>query len=144
MIRFNRRRPVAAPHSCICVKILVFKNSENSKDGYKFILGLTLGELKHFDSSKFLNNFLNINDLSWLFQRCREIENCCHLLSNTLYNCDLKLKISRDAEEIAKNFTKSLFRRIWVLVILPFWDFVVQVILPFSKISDHLPPHRGL
>ena len=77
------------------------------------------------------------------FQKCRKFENCCHLLSNMMYNRDLKLKIGRGAEKTANILTKRPFWQIWVLVILPFWDFEVLLILPFSKIFDHLLPIRG-
>ena len=53
-----------------------------------------------------------------------------------MYNSDLKLEIGQDAE----NIKKGLFGQIWVCVMLPFCDFEIPVMLPFSKILGHVPP----
>ena len=57
-----------------------------------------------------------------------------------MYNDVLKLKIGRGAKGAAKISKKGFFGQILVSVMLPFCDFEVSVMLPFSKILGHPPP----
>ena len=51
-----------------------------------------------------------------------------------------KVKIGRGIEGAAKNSRKGLFGQIWVFIMLPFCDFEVPVMLPFSKNFSHSLP----
>ena len=53
------------------------------------------------------------------------------------------IKIGRGAVDAVKISRKGFFGQSWVPVILPFFDFRVPVMLPFSKIFGYPPPNRA-
>ena len=93
----------------------------------------------NFEISK---NALKVDCFSWFFRKCWKFEPCCHLLSNMMYNSDLKLKPSRGAESDAKISRIRPIQQIWVPAMPPFCDFEISVMLPFSKNFCHLLPNR--
>ena len=79
-----------------------------------------------------------------IFRKCWNFENSGRIWSNLMYNIVLKLKIGRGAEGAAKISKKGFFGQILVSVMLPFCDFEVSVMLPFSKILGHPPLNQIL
>ena len=87
---------------------------------------------------KIIDSFYkNYTPVTRFFRKCRNSDSSCRIWSNLMYNIVLKLKIGRGAEGAARFPRKGVFGQIWVSIMLPFCDFEVSVMLPFSKILGH-------